>query len=124
MDELTKMQQRIVAQKGRNLTLEFPVLDVDGAPLNLTDFKATFTVDDKDGVKQFDLKTKDGEIGGDDEILITSAAGGVLQVYITPASTANMTAGPEFLWDLTLEHATYGVVTVAGGQFLLVGTVT
>jgi hypothetical protein len=123
MDELTKMQQQIVAQKNRNLTLEFPVLDGDGNPLNLTGFKATFTVDDKAGVKQFERKNTAAG-GGDTEIKFTDAGGGVLQVYLVPGSTANMAAGPEFLWDLTLEKMDYGIVTVAGGAFLLVETVT
>jgi hypothetical protein len=123
MDDLTKMQQQIIAQKNRNLTLEFPVLDVNGSPLNLTGFKATFTVDYKDGVKQFDRKNTAAG-GSDAEIKFTNVAGGVLQVYLVPANTANMTPGPEFLWDLTLEKTDYGIVTVAGGQFLLVETVT
>lgn len=123
MDELTKMQQQIIAQKNRNLTLEFPVLDVDGSPLDLTGMSATFTVDDKDGVKQFALlNTAAG--GGDAQIKFTNAGGGVLQVYLSPSNTANMAPGPEFLWDLTLQKDGYGIVTVAGGQFLLVGTVT
>jgi hypothetical protein len=123
MDDLTKMQQQIVAQKNRNLTLEFPVLDTNGSPLNLTGFKATFTVDDKAGVKQFDLKNTAAG-GGDTQIKFTNTGGGVLQVYLLPASTASMTPGPEFLWDLTLEKTDYGIITVAGGQFLLVETVT
>lgn len=123
MDDLTKMQQQIVAQHNRNLTLEFPVKDASGAALNLTGFSATFTVDDKDGVKQFERKNT--AAGGDDtQIKFTDADGGVLQVYIVPTNTANMTPGPEFLWDLTLSKTGYGTVTVAGGQFLLVETVT
>jgi len=122
MDDLTKMQQQIIAQKNRNLTLEFPVLDANGSPLILTDFKATFTVDDKAGVKQFERKNTAAG-GGDTEIKFLAAVG-VLQVYLATANTANMTPGPEFLWDLTLEKTDYGIVTVAGGQFLLVETVT
>lgn len=123
MDELTKMEQRIIAQKNRNLVLEFPVLDADGNALNLAGFKVTFTVDDKAGVKQFERKNTAAG-GGDTEIKFTNAAGGILQVYIVPASTSNMTPGPEFLWDLMLEKTDYGIVTVAGGAFLLVETVT
>jgi len=123
MDDLTKMQQRIVAQKNRNLTLEFPALDGDGNPLNLAGFKATFTVDDKAGVKQFHRRNTAAG-GGDAEIKFTNEAGGILRVYIVPANTSSMTPGPEFLWDLTLEKTDYGIVTVAGGAFLLVETVT
>jgi hypothetical protein len=123
MDELTKMQQQIVAQKNRNLTLEFPVLDTAGSPLNLTGFKATFTVDDKNGAMQFNRRNTAAG-GSDAEIQFTNPAGGVLQVKIIPANTAAMTPGPEFLWDLTLEKSDYGIVTAAGGAFLLVETVT
>jgi len=123
MDDLTKMEQQIVAQKSRNLTLEFPVLDAGGNPLNLAGFKATFTVDDKSGAMQFNRRNTAAG-GSDAEIKFTNASGGVLQVYLVPSNTASMTPGPEFLWDLTLEKADYGIVTVAGGQFLLIETVT
>jgi uncharacterized protein GlcG (DUF336 family) len=123
MNDLAKMQQQIIAQKNRNLALEFPVLDANDVPFDLTGFKVTFSVGNADGNVLF--ARKDTEAGGGDaEIEIIDAVGGVLRVYIVPENTADMTPGQAFAWDLTLEKAGYGIVSVAGGEFVLVSTVT
>jgi hypothetical protein len=123
MNDLAKMQQQIVAQKNRNLVLEFPVLDANDVAFDLTGFKVTFSVGDAEGDVLF--ARKNIEAGGSNaEIEIIDAGGGILRVYIVPENTADMTPGQEFTWDLTLEKAGYGIVSVAGGEFVLVATVT
>jgi len=123
MNDLAKMQQQIVAQKNRNLVLEFPVLDANDVAFDLTGFKITFSVGDVNGDILFARKNTEAG-GGDAEIQIIDAVGGILRVYIVPENTANMTPGQEFAWDLTLEKDGYGIVSVAGGEFVLVATVT
>ena len=123
MNDLAKMQQQIVAQKNRNLVLEFPVLDANDVAFDLTGFKVTFSVGGADSDIVF--ARKNTEAGGSEtEIDIIDAVGGILRVYIVPENTADMTPGQEFVWDLTLEKTGYGIVSVAGGEFVLVATVT
>jgi len=123
MNDLAKMQQQIVAQKNRNLVLEFPVLDANDVAFDLTGFKVTFSVGNVEGDVLYARKNTEAG-GGDAEIEIIDAVGGVLRVYIVPENTGDMTPGQEFTWDLTLEKTGYGIVSVAGGEFVLVATVT
>lgn len=73
--------------RGTNPTFTFTVLDDAGAPVNLTGAKIAFTARDNAGGLILEKKNAALTGGGDAQVEITNAAGGVFKIKLTHADT-------------------------------------
>ena len=125
---MSEVYEKLTIKRGQDKTYEGHITDENGADIDLTNTKIWFTCkrdydsEDDDSEAEFQLRnTLAG--GGDAEILVTDAAGGLYEVYIKKAHTQDMTPD-QYVFDVQIDHPTYGVQYPTEGMITLKKEVT
>ena len=109
------MANEITMYRGDNRTLQVTVKDADGVAVGLTNYTAKFTVrtkPDTDTVTIAKTTTLAAEID------ITDPTNGILEIYIVPADTKDLTPR-SYDYDVEITSATSIVSTVVKSTFTI-----
>ena len=121
MTDILQPRNALTVYRGTNKTFVLTVTDGDAKPVNLTGARIVFTV--KSRIEdQVPLLQKTSDSAA--QILITTAASGLAEIYLLPADTARMAVRP-YVFDVLVQLSNgKRYVVIPPSTFDLQATVT